>query len=273
MLRWIARSTCVVALAALAGCATPPPPPPPPAPPVIVLPPPMQRPYPPNSAAPNLVIPVTDVNGRRMTPNVDLSPEQALWHLRIGLNVAALNCRGPNDQQLIDNYTQFLNSKRSAIAASERWVIANMRGLHGGNGVSQRDTLSTRLYNYFAQPPVHDPFCEVATMIAALAAIEPADTILPFALARLTELDQPFVNFYTAYSRYQADYATWHAQQQPAIEPAVLPPSAVAPMGPMMGDPLNAQPGSLSPQPIPPTSMPAPTVLPPVSGGLAGASL
>jgi hypothetical protein len=193
----------------------------------------MPRPYPPNSSAPNLIIPLTDINGRRMTPNVDLSPEQALWHLRIALNVAALNCRGPEGPILIDNYSKFLTNNRRAIAASERWVIADQGRKNGTNGIAARDALSTRLYNYFAQPPVLQHFCPTAFNIAGLAAIEPTATILPFSSSRVVEIDQPFVDFYTAYSQYQADLAVWHAQNPAAdavIQPAVLAPSVAAPL-------------------------------------------
>jgi len=236
MARWIARSGLAVVLLAMAACAPKPPPAPPtPPPPVIILPPPppppMPEPYPPNQAAPNLIIPLTDLNGRRLTPNVDLTPEQALWQFRIGLNVAALNCRGPDDQILIDNYSRFLTANRSAIARAERAVIAELGRQTGTNGIAVRDALSTRLYNYFAQPPVQQSFCPVATQLAALASTEPTATILPFAQARLPELDQPFVDFYNAYARYQADYALWQSLQPPApaVVPAYVPPSTVQP--------------------------------------------
>lgn len=236
MNKWILRSAAAASLLAIAACAPKPPPAPPPAPPppVVVLPPPpppMPRPYPPNQSAPDLIIPVSDLNGRRMTPNVDLSPEQALWQFRIGLNVAALNCRGPDDQILIDNYTRFLNANRRAIAASERWVIAHLARETGTNGIAARDSLSTRLYNYFATPPVQAQFCPVAFNLAGLAAAEPTATILPFASVRMAELDQPFVDFFNAYARYQADLILWQSLQPPApaIVPTVVPPSTVAP--------------------------------------------
>lgn len=232
MHRWIARSGCLVSLLALAACATPPPPPPTPPPPVIILPPPpppMPMPYPPNQSAPNLIIPLTDLNGRRLTPNIDLSPEQALWQFRIGLNVAALNCRGPDEAILVANYSRFLTVNRAAIARAERAVIAEMGRQTGTNGIAARDALSTRLYNYFAQPPVQQSFCPVAFNLAGLASVEPTATILPFAQMRLPELDQPFVDFYNAYARYQADYALWQSLQPPPVLPAYVPPSTVQP--------------------------------------------
>ncbi|MFM6852642.1 MAG: hypothetical protein ACKOUM_00995 [Sphingopyxis sp.] len=205
-------ATCAAAaLMALSACSAPPRSAPAPTPAPTPAPAPMRMPTPPNSAAPNLTIPGTDATGRRMTLNVNLSPEQALWQLRIGLNVAALNCRGPNEAALVANYTRFLNGNRAAISRAERWVIADQGRLNGNSGVAARDNLSTRLYNYFAQPPVLPSFCARATSIMALAAAEPAASILPFATAQLPLLDQPFVDFYTAYDRYRADMAVWRA--------------------------------------------------------------
>lgn len=233
MARWIVRSGCFASLAVLASCATPPPPPPPtPPPPVIVIPAPapMARPVAPGQAADNLIIPLTDLSGRRMTPNVDLTPEQALWQFRIGLNVAALNCRGPDEAILVANYSRFLTSNRAAIARAERTVIAELGRQTGTNGIAVRDALSTRLYNYFAQPPVQQRFCPVAFNLAGLASVEPTATILPFAQMRLPELDQPFVDFYNAYAQYQRDFALWQSLQPPPVLPAYLPPSTVQPV-------------------------------------------
>lgn len=190
-------------------------------------------PTPPNQSAPDLIIPAADLNGRRMTPNVDLTPEQALWQFRIGLNVAALNCRGPDDQILIDNYSRFLTNNRRAIAAAERAVIAQLARQTGTNGIAVRDSLSTQLYNYFAQPPVTAQFCPIAFNLAGLAAVEPTSTIMPFAMTRMGELDQPFVDFYNAYARFQADMILWQSlQPPPPIMATTVPPSTYAPAGP-----------------------------------------
>lgn len=254
---------------ALAACAAkPPPPPPPPPPPVVVAPPPPPpRPYPPNSSAPNLLIPSLDAAGRRLTPNVDLTPAQALWQLRIALNVAALNCRGLGYETLIPDYSKFLTNNRREIAAAERTVIADQRKLNGGNGISQRDALSTRLYNYFAQPPVLASFCPTAVRVASAAATEPRANILSFASLRLTEVDQPFVTFYNDYARYQADLADWISRYAP--QPATAPVAAGAPvdatlvtMPPTTSAPLAVPAATLPPQ-QPTTGLPTPPVVTP----------
>ncbi|MEQ1509732.1 MAG: hypothetical protein ABL909_04930 [Sphingopyxis sp.] len=205
------RSAAMVLIMGVAACAPPPPPPRPTPPPVVVAPAPapMAMPTPPNSAAPTLNIPAADATGRRMTLNVGHGPEQSLWQMRIALNVAALNCRGPNEAALVANYTRFLNANNAANSRAERWVIADQGRRNGTNGIAARDALSTRLYNYFAQPPVLADFCRTATSVMALAAAEPTAMIMPFAAARLPELDQPFVNFYDAYDRYRSDLAAW----------------------------------------------------------------
>jgi hypothetical protein len=184
-------------------------------------------PTPPGSAAVNLVVPTVDALGRRLTPNVDLTPDQALWQLRIGLNVAALSCRGPNETVLVGHYSTFLRANQRTIAAAERAVIAGLGRTSGTNGIALRDALSTRLYNYFAQPPVKTEFCVRATEIMAAAAVEPGPTIRDFAVREIARLDQPFVDFYAAYDRYRADLAVWRAQHpQPAMTPAAAPPAA-----------------------------------------------
>lgn len=156
-----------------------------------------------------------------MTPNVNLSPEQSLWQYRIAMNVAALNCRGPEEDALVANYTRFLNVHKTAIARAERWVIQDQARQNGNNGISARDALSTRLFNYFATPPVHEGFCRAATSSMALVTQEPADNILPFAIMHLTLVDQPFVDFYAAFDQYKVDYARWQSLQPAPTSTAV----------------------------------------------------
>ena len=268
----VAKILAVTAMAAVAACAptppppAPPPPPPPPAP--APAPTPMIMPVPPNSASPTLVIPAVDATGRRMTPNIDLSPEQALWQLRIGLNVAALSCRGPDEATLVAHYSSFLRNNQRAIAAAERWVIRDQGLRNGTNGIAARDALSTRLYNYFAQPPVKTEFCVRATQIMALAAVEPTANILTFASTQLALLDEPFIAFYANYARYQADFAVWQAQQRyaaTALTPGVpAAPAGATQPGLLQGPPASPAPGAPSPAPLSPvtpaiTPTPSPT--------------
>jgi hypothetical protein len=238
------------------GCTAAPPPkpaPPPIAVAAVIVPSPLPPalPYAPGSAATTLVLPARDmVSGSWFTPNSNLGAEQSLWHLRIGLNVAALGCRGfLFEQQLIDNYNAFQKLQQPSFVKAERAVIKNLASKTGTNGIAERDKLSTRLYNYFAQPPVKYDFCPVAFDVSTRALAAPTADIFTFAQTNLPQLEAPFQNFYssfakyqadtanypTAYRQYQADLAQWNAKygkRNPVAEQApqmVLPPLLVAP--------------------------------------------
>jgi hypothetical protein len=90
-------------------------------------------------------------------------------------------------------------------------VIAALAGSHGGNGIAARDKLSTRLFNYFAQPPMHEAFCESAAAIVEQVADLPEKELLARAPALLAQLDQPFVDFYEEYARWEIAHAAWRA--------------------------------------------------------------
>jgi hypothetical protein len=96
-------------------------------------------------------------------------------------------------------------------------------------------------------------FCERATAIMALAAVEPRASIMPFATQRIVEIDQPFVDFYAAYIRYQSDLALWRSRQPMMASP-------VGPNGPIIGSPVIAV-------PVPPSTLPPTTVMPPRPNG------
>ena len=197
---WVKRGTLVALTMVLAGCGTKTPPPqlvatlPPPPPPPVPMP------VPPNQAATNLAIPATDQFGTRLTPNVNLSREQALWNFRIALNVAALGCRGTGEDQLIANYNGFLKANKKPIADSEKWVIKNLATMYGTNGIAERDKLSTRLYNYFATPPVMKQFCSTAMTLAGQAVLTTPATVHDFVTLNMAAMDKPFVDFFEAYA-------------------------------------------------------------------------
>ena len=168
-------------------------------------------PVPPNHAIPNMNIPGLDFAGVRRTPNVGLTAEQAFWNFRFGLNVAALSCRGPGEDQLVANYNKFLNSHKKLILEVDKWVTADMASRHGkAKAAYERDRLSTQVANYWATPPVKNQFCIVAMQLANQAAFSTPATAKDFALLNLPVLDKPFVDFFNAYAQYEVDYANWY---------------------------------------------------------------
>lgn len=180
-----------------------------PAPFPIAAPPPVQTaaPRPPNGAAPSLTIPARLADGSYATPNRGVSPAAAAWHLRAALNVAALNC---NDPHLAPAYNRFLKTHKATLKDAHRTLAREF------GDQSAFDPAMTRLYNYFAQPPVMAQFCAAAAPLLHQAAALPAGSLAGFAPAALVEIDRPFTDFYARYDAWRGDLAAWRAGAAPA---------------------------------------------------------
>ena len=206
----------------LAGCAKKPvdimvvAPPPPPAPAVM--------PKPPRSAALNLAIPAPLADGSFATPNRNLSGAASIWHLRSGLNVAALQCGTASS----DQYNAMLRVHKTALATAFKSLEGEYRA-RGGDWQDRFDDTMTRLYNYFAQPPAQRGFCEAAMPVLAEAAAVAPDAFEGFARTAIARIDQPFADFWGEYHRYRVDLAAWRATQPggaPALAVGTAAPAA-----------------------------------------------
>ncbi|MES2336966.1 MAG: hypothetical protein V4537_02580 [Pseudomonadota bacterium] len=186
--------------ALLAGCAHR-------AAPVAVVPPPqpvaaapVPRPTPPGGASTSFTPPALLADGTYDTPNRALTPAATAWHLRAALNVAALRC---NDEALIANYNGFVRTHGKALTA------AHDRAMTEAGSQAAFDGAMTRLYNYFALPPVQASFCTAAATIADEAARTPASEFGRFVTLGLPVLDGPFTNFFREYGQYRVELARW----------------------------------------------------------------
>lgn len=162
------------------------------------------EPQPPGYAAPNLLLPARNAAGDFLTPNRNLTGHDAFWNMRIALNVAAIGCRGPGSLQLVADYNRIIARHSPMIRTAESAVIKRL-------GVSARDRNSTKLFNYFAQPPAQREFCRVAGSVAQQVSGMEAAALMAAAPKLLDQLDQPFVDFYHAYGRYQVELAAYRA--------------------------------------------------------------
>lgn len=215
-------------LASVAACApkpVAPPPPPPPAPVAIVIPP---RPLPPGYASLTQILPGRGIDGRFVTANSNISGDRAFWQLKIGLNVAAIGCRGLEEATLVSAYNNIIKAHAKVIKSTEKSVITQLGKENGNNGIAARDRLSTQLFNYFAQPPAQRAFCTRANEIAQLVSSTPTAQVVAQSPAHLATLDQPFIDFYEAYARYQLDAAAWDAKYAPPPAIMTAPPPPIA---------------------------------------------
>lgn len=114
--------------------------------------------------------------------NAGLSPAATLWHLRAGLNVAALACRASD---LAPGYNALLARDAVALRAAEAAYAAEYQA-EGGVWRQRYDDEMTRLYNFWGRAQGRDGLCAAA----AEALADPALT--DDAPARLAALDRAF---------------------------------------------------------------------------------
>lgn len=257
----------LVSLAAIAACSTPPPPPPPTPPPPVV---PTIRPTPPDNAVEGMSIPDKGADGKYLTANRGVTTNTALWHVRMALNVAALNCDkyGPTART---QYNQILAVHRAMLDSANDAVDRNYTAAYGSSAVGMRERLNTVVYNFFALPPVIKHFCPVAVTVGAKILSTPSSQMLGQAPEWLAELEKPFQDFYEAYADYLRRLAEWQSRFGATVtlrlSPTPLPPPPVPPGEVPAGwKPGMALPPSSSP---PPSSTPPSTVPAPASSGPA----
>jgi hypothetical protein len=195
------RSSAIVLLVALSACAgrTPvviAPSAPPPLPVAVAVAPSL-----PVGASPNMPVPLMRADGSFATPNAGLTPAATLWHMRAGLNVAALACRA-DEGTTVARYNALLAMHRAALTSAEARYAAEFRA-QGGNWRDRYDDAMTRLYNYWSMVPARAGFCAAAAQTLADAAGVPADALPAFAAERLPALDRPFTDFYRAYDAWR----------------------------------------------------------------------
>ena len=220
----------LVSLAVLAACSTPKPPPPPPAPPPPVVP--TIRPMPPSNAAEGMSLPTKDEQGEYLTPNRKVTSNTALWHVRMALNVAALNCEKYGSTARTQ-YNQILAVHKAVLTDANAAVDRNYKVAYGRAGVGSREQLNTIVYNFFALPPVIKSFCPVATAVGAKILAMPSGALLANAPALLKELEKPYQEFYAAYADYLRRLAEWQSRfggtVTVVVSPTPLPPPPVPP--------------------------------------------
>lgn len=197
--------TAAVMAIALASCSKPPPPPPV-APPVAAIP---TRPYPPQGASPNYVLPALAPDGTRVTVNTGVSAKQQTWNLRAAFNVAALNCMRPQHVQILDGYKAFLNNHKRELLNTYKSVESEFKAKHRAKGLVERDLYMTQVYNHYAFPPTLMEFCDGILAMSVESLTVKSSELDAFAARRMPMIEGIFQNFYTQYARYKTDLAQW----------------------------------------------------------------
>lgn len=156
-------------------------------------------------------IPAKDAYGLRQTVNSRISRAQTTWNMRSAFNVAALNCVGAGYAPILDSYKRYLKTHEKPLLSTYKEVDKEWRGRHGANFVRERESYSTKVYNYFALPPVLPRFCgEMMSVAAEAGTVQPKD-LDGFSARSLSRIESVFEQFYQDFEQYQVKAAAWDA--------------------------------------------------------------
>lgn len=102
--------------------------------------------------------PVARASQKAVPRQAVAEPGEAVWHLRAGLNVAALSCRGRGREPVAGSYAKLLSRHRALLASA----YAGEQRRHG-KGL---DRHLTQVYNRFAYQRSPANFCHNAAAVA-----------------------------------------------------------------------------------------------------------
>lgn len=97
---------------------------------------------------------------RAMSPTETVA--NAIWSLRAGLNVAALQCQFSPYLATVRTYNDMLKHHSSELAAAQATMIAHFKRYDGTRALNSFDQYSTRIYNSYSTLDAQYAFCSAA---------------------------------------------------------------------------------------------------------------
>lgn len=125
--------------------------------------------------------------------NRGIGPREAIWHMRVALNVAALSCRDKSHRALASHYNQMLRTHRAVLADAYAGEEARFRDKYGGSWQQKQDSHLTSLYNFFANPAGARQFCATAMTVSTRVNGMDAAQLRDYSRDALAELEQPIM--------------------------------------------------------------------------------
>jgi hypothetical protein len=113
-------------------------------------------------------------------PSALADPGEAVWHLRAGLNVAALSCKGRGRTPVSGLYSRFLGRHKALLSGA---YAAEQRRY--GKAL---DRHQTQLYNRFANQRSPAQFCAASASVAKRAAAMDSPALAANARRLLNEI-------------------------------------------------------------------------------------
>lgn len=111
----------------------------------------------------------------------------ALWSVRAGLNVAALQCQFSKSHRTVDNYNAFLRQHSDELAGAYKALGAYFTRTAGKGkaGVKSFDSFSTRVYQNYVAFDSQYSFCDFAADVGRRALSVPKGNASTFAVGEV----------------------------------------------------------------------------------------
>jgi hypothetical protein len=129
-----------------------------------------------------------------------------LWNMRVGLNLAALQCQFSPYLRTVDNYNGILAHHSKEFAEAYTVLNAYFKRVQGAKGQKAFDDYNTITYNNFSTLQAQYGFCQTAAAIAKEALARPKGQFHVTAQNRMRELRGSLVPVYdrlTVYNPHQ----------------------------------------------------------------------
>lgn len=118
----------------------------------------------------------------------------AVWNVRAGLNVAALQCQFSGYLKTVKNYNDFLRHHGDELVQSQQIMLGHFRRVDGARAANSFDQYTTRTYNSYSTLDAQYAFCDAAGRVGRLVLALPKGGLTAMALNLLPQVRQSLMD-------------------------------------------------------------------------------
>ena len=138
----------------------------------------------------------------------------AIWNLRAGLNVAALQCQYSPFLATVRVYNDLLKHHSAELASAQATMLGHFKRYEGAKGVNSFDQYTTKTYNSFSTLDAQYAFCVAAGEVGRGALMLPKGSFGKYALIQTPVLR-------TSLTPVPNSASLWAIDAQPQVLPEI----------------------------------------------------
>ena len=114
----------------------------------------------------------------------------AVWNVRAGLNVAALQCQFSGYLKTVNNYNDFLKHHGDELVHAQQAMLGYFGRFNRARAATSFDQYTTRTYNSYSTLDAQYAFCDAAGRVGRLVLALPKGKLTGMALTLLPQIRQ-----------------------------------------------------------------------------------